>query len=190
MRSSRRKAANSLAPRSPPFAFHRVFPLVTGVPTGEDLPETCPPRACVSTWSTFRLAVRQRHREWAALAFPPTVLCVVAVTEEAASATAVVHLFADRTDLIEAVTDLRWLEWGHAPEPIDRDWWHAATVREAGRSGLPMTRVRATRVERRRGRSRSVRHRETPRPLTVGAGHDRSARPSRSRYRTASARAP
>src|SRR5215207_122092 len=37
------KAANSLAPRSPPFAFHRVFPLVTGVPTGEDLPETCPP---------------------------------------------------------------------------------------------------------------------------------------------------
>ena len=34
--------------------------------------------------------VRQRHREWTALAFPPTVLCVVAVTEEAASATATV----------------------------------------------------------------------------------------------------
>src|SRR5215217_8105205 len=60
MRSSRRKAANSLAPRSPPFAFHRVFPLVTGVPTGEDHPETCPPRACVPTWNMFRLAVGSR----------------------------------------------------------------------------------------------------------------------------------
>jgi len=67
------------------------------------------------------------------------VLCWVAVAEEAPSATAVVHLLADRADLIEAVTDLRWLEWGHAPEPIDREWWHAATVREAGRSELPMT---------------------------------------------------
>jgi GNAT superfamily N-acetyltransferase len=69
---------------------------------------------------------------------PNGVVCWVAVTEEALAA-AVVHLLADRSDLIEAVTDLRWLEWGHAPEPIDRDWWHAATVREAGRSGLPMT---------------------------------------------------
>jgi hypothetical protein len=60
---------------------------------------------------------------------PNGVVRWVAVTEEA----------ADRADLIEAVTDLRWLEWGHAPEPIDRDWWHAATVREAGRSGLPIT---------------------------------------------------
>jgi len=67
------------------------------------------------------------------------VLCWVAVAEEAPSATAVVHLLADRADLIEAVTDLRWLEWGHAPEPIEREWWHAATVREAGRSELPMT---------------------------------------------------
>ena len=61
------------------------------------------------------------------------------MTEETASAEPVVHLLADRADLLEAVTDLRWLEWGHAPEPIDRNWWHAATVREAGRSGLPMT---------------------------------------------------
>jgi GNAT superfamily N-acetyltransferase len=67
------------------------------------------------------------------------VLCWVAVAEEAPSATAVVHLLADRADLIEAVTGLRWLEWGHAPEPLDREWWHAATVREAGRSELPMT---------------------------------------------------
>jgi hypothetical protein len=70
---------------------------------------------------------------------PNGAVCWVAVTEEPASATAAVDLLADRADLIEAVTDLRWLEWGHAPEPIDRDWWHAATVREAGSSGLPMT---------------------------------------------------
>jgi hypothetical protein len=58
------------------------------------------------------------------------------VIEEAKSNGAAVDLLADRMDLIEAVTDLRWLEWGHAPEPTDRDWWRAATVREAGRSQL------------------------------------------------------
>ena len=51
----------------------------------------------------------------------------------------VVELLADRDDLIEAVTDLRWREWGRAPEPTDRAWWWAATVREAGRDGLPIT---------------------------------------------------
>jgi GNAT superfamily N-acetyltransferase len=70
---------------------------------------------------------------------PQRCRVLVSVTEEAASARAGVHLLADRADLIEAVTDLRWLEWGHPPEPIDRDWWRAATVREAGSSGLPMT---------------------------------------------------
>jgi hypothetical protein len=37
---------------------------------------------------------------------------------------------ADKADVIEAVTDLCWLEQGHAPQPIHRDWWRAATVRE------------------------------------------------------------
>jgi GNAT superfamily N-acetyltransferase len=60
------------------------------------------------------------------------------VTKEAAATTAI-HLLADRADLIEAVTDLRWLEWGHPPEPTERDWWRAATVREAGRGRLPIT---------------------------------------------------
>ena len=50
-----------------------------------------------------------------------------------------VQLLADRPDLIEAVTDLRWREWGHEPEPTDRDWWRAATIREAGRETLPLT---------------------------------------------------
>jgi hypothetical protein len=59
------------------------------------------------------------------------------VTEEAASATTVVHLLADRADLIEAVTDLRWLEWGNAPEPIDRDWWHAPRFAKRAAAGFP-----------------------------------------------------
>ena len=50
-----------------------------------------------------------------------------------------VELLADRSDLVEAVTDLRWREWGHAPEPTDRLWWRAATIRESGRSELPIT---------------------------------------------------
>ena len=50
-----------------------------------------------------------------------------------------VDLLADRTDLIEEVTDLRWREWGHPPEPVDREWWYSATVREAGRGRLPVT---------------------------------------------------
>ena len=59
--------------------------------------------------------------------------------ERAKSDRAAVDLLADQMDLIEAVTDLRWLEWGHAPEPTARDWWRAATVGEAGRSQLPVT---------------------------------------------------
>jgi hypothetical protein len=45
------------------------------------------------------------------------------VIGEAKSGTAAVDLLADRIDLIQAVTDLRWLEWGHPPEPTDRDCW-------------------------------------------------------------------
>ena len=59
--------------------------------------------------------------------------------EQAKSEGAAVDLLADRVDLIEAVTDLRWLEWGHPPGATDRDWWRAATLREAGRSQLPVT---------------------------------------------------
>ena len=49
------------------------------------------------------------------------------------------ELLADRSDLIEAVTDLRWREWGHPPEPMDRTWWRTATIRESGRSERPIT---------------------------------------------------
>jgi GNAT superfamily N-acetyltransferase len=52
---------------------------------------------------------------------------------------AVIELLTDREDLVEAVTDLRWREWGHPPESTDRGWWREATLREAGRNGLPIT---------------------------------------------------
>jgi hypothetical protein len=48
-----------------------------------------------------------------------------------------VELLADRSELVEAVTDLRWREWGHAPEPTDWTWWRAATTRQSGRGELP-----------------------------------------------------
>jgi len=50
-----------------------------------------------------------------------------------------VEFLADRPDLIEAVTDLRWRQWGCEPEPTARDWWRDATIREAGRDTLPLT---------------------------------------------------
>jgi GNAT superfamily N-acetyltransferase len=34
---------------------------------------------------------------------------------------------------------MRWREWGHPPEPEDPDWWLETTIREAGRSELPVT---------------------------------------------------
>jgi GNAT superfamily N-acetyltransferase len=50
-----------------------------------------------------------------------------------------VALLADHPHLIAAIGDLRWREWGHAPEPEDRGWWVEVTAREAGRDGLPIT---------------------------------------------------
>lgn len=50
-----------------------------------------------------------------------------------------VQLLADNARLIAAIGELRWREWGHAPEPEDRDWWIDGTAREAGRDHLPIT---------------------------------------------------
>lgn len=51
----------------------------------------------------------------------------------------VVELLADRLDLLDAVVEMRWRQWGHAPEPTDWNWWCDATIREAGRDALPLT---------------------------------------------------
>ena len=50
-----------------------------------------------------------------------------------------VELLADHPGLIPAVGQIRWREWGHAPEPESLDWWVDVTGREAGRVGLPVT---------------------------------------------------
>jgi GNAT superfamily N-acetyltransferase len=50
-----------------------------------------------------------------------------------------VHLLADNEHLIPAVGEIRWREWGHAPEPEDLDWWVDVTAKEAGRDRLPVT---------------------------------------------------
>ena len=50
-----------------------------------------------------------------------------------------VSLLADSLDSVEAVADLRWREWGHAPEPEDPGFWLNVTQNEAGREELPVT---------------------------------------------------
>jgi GNAT superfamily N-acetyltransferase len=50
-----------------------------------------------------------------------------------------VSLLADYPTSAAAVAEMRWREWGHAPEPQDPAWWLETTVREAGRDELPVT---------------------------------------------------
>ena len=50
-----------------------------------------------------------------------------------------IQLLADNEQLVAAIGDLRWREWGHAPEPEDLDWWVNVTAREAGRDRIPIT---------------------------------------------------
>jgi GNAT superfamily N-acetyltransferase len=50
-----------------------------------------------------------------------------------------VTLLADNPAAATAVADMRWREWGHPPEPEDPAWWLETTMREAGRSELPVT---------------------------------------------------
>ena len=48
-------------------------------------------------------------------------------------------MLADSPASVSAVADIRWREWGHAPEPDDPAWWLDITTREAGRERLPVT---------------------------------------------------
>ncbi len=50
-----------------------------------------------------------------------------------------VRLLADNEELIASIGELRWREWGRAPEPEDPGWWVDVTAREAGRDRLPVT---------------------------------------------------
>ncbi|HEY8598964.1 MAG TPA: GNAT family N-acetyltransferase [Thermomicrobiales bacterium] len=46
---------------------------------------------------------------------------------------------ADNEQLIAPIGEMRWREWGHAPEPEALEWWVDGTAREAGRDDLPIT---------------------------------------------------
>jgi GNAT superfamily N-acetyltransferase len=50
-----------------------------------------------------------------------------------------VGLLADYQDLIPAVGQFRWQEWGRAPEPAELSWWVDVTARESGRDDVPVT---------------------------------------------------
>src|SRR3954454_11158266 len=50
-----------------------------------------------------------------------------------------VSLLADFPASVSEVANMRWREWGHAPEPEDPAWWLDVSFREAGRDGLPVT---------------------------------------------------
>jgi GNAT superfamily N-acetyltransferase len=50
-----------------------------------------------------------------------------------------IQLLADHPHLIPQVGEIRWKEWGHAPEPEQLEWWVDVTGREAGRETLPIT---------------------------------------------------
>ncbi len=50
-----------------------------------------------------------------------------------------IQLLADYPELIPAVGEIRWRDWGHAPEPEELDWWVNVTEKESGRDNLPVT---------------------------------------------------
>ena len=50
-----------------------------------------------------------------------------------------IHLLADHPQLIPAVGEMRWKEWGNAPERQDLQWWVDVTAKEAGSDALPIT---------------------------------------------------
>jgi GNAT superfamily N-acetyltransferase len=50
-----------------------------------------------------------------------------------------IRLLADHRDLIPAVGQFRWQEWGHWPERAELSWWVDVTARESGRDDLPVT---------------------------------------------------
>ena len=50
-----------------------------------------------------------------------------------------VELLSDYPELISAVGEMRWKEWGHPPEPVRLEWWVDITGREAGHDHLPVT---------------------------------------------------
>ena len=96
-----------------------------------------------------------------------------------------VELLADHERLIPVLGEICWREWGHAPEPVNLDWWIETTRREAGRDRLPITWVAIDGEGNALGRVGLGEFdlEERRELLAVGAGDDRASRLSRPRYR-------
>ena len=54
---------------------------------------------------------------------------------QCSAAAVTVALLADQPQLIAAVGELRWREWGHAPEPEQLAWWVDVTGLQRPYSG-------------------------------------------------------
>lgn len=50
-----------------------------------------------------------------------------------------IALLADYPQLIPAVAEIRWKEWGNPTDPRSLDYWVDITRRESGRDDLPVT---------------------------------------------------
>jgi hypothetical protein len=50
-----------------------------------------------------------------------------------------IEFLADKPELMRSVGEIRWKEWGHAPEEENVEWWIGLTEKETGRDDLPVT---------------------------------------------------
>jgi predicted N-acetyltransferase YhbS len=50
-----------------------------------------------------------------------------------------IELLADQPELIPAIGQMRYAEWGHWPESAEPQWWVDITREESGRDDLPVT---------------------------------------------------
>jgi GNAT superfamily N-acetyltransferase len=58
-----------------------------------------------------------------------------------------VELLGNKKNLIPAIGEMRWKEWGHPPESEDLQWWIDISAKEAGIESLPITWVAIDRAE-------------------------------------------
>ena len=51
-----------------------------------------------------------------------------------------IQMLCDVPHLVDTVGEMRWREWGHEPEPENREWWVNVTAEEAGGDRIDLQR--------------------------------------------------